>query len=604
MGTFTKLHDLQPSGLAWGWTACGQIIPMNDGRLLITDLSGQLGIISPDLFGEYTIINKLPTNPYNMYGSPAMVLNDGRVVVMGGHAGYSGQYVIAVFDPLTDSVSYLLNQTQVSHDGRYAWQYLDDGRIMAPRLNGEIYLNPNTLAITVGTATVASLGESNLSLIPDGRLLGFDLQKGYISIFSPTYSADYVLQGSYPGNSTITLGAPVFEYAPGVPDQSWMYKIAGLNQGPWHPAVDVGLLGELGGCIYMPKIDKVVITGGWAGEIFAIDPSSVQSGGKAIIRATLPQDNSNGWGFLNPNDPNGVATLDPSHNGQTPAQIVASGTLKLKVPLGSGYGVNIVCVQTIDGWCLIKATTRSVSGTTVTFTGLSLDYGSHLSPVVSESLIFTGNPNARCAESWVAILPSGTLFYPAGRSFGNYSAYNKMYLWDGVSTQTTLEPAVQIPSYNLSFNFHGCVAPNGQFIMSDGRSVWKYQESAAPELSYAPTITNVPTNLQRGKSYTLSGKQLSGRHIGSIHGDDFGGHSNIGLVKLVAGNGVTYWARTSNWTYRGIAANRASSMQFTLPADIPDDNYRLYAVSCGISSDPVSVTVGGSGGESIFFARY
>jgi len=73
----------------------------------------------------------------------------------------------------------------------------------------------------------------------------------------------------------------------------------------------------------------------------------------------------------------------------------------------------------------------------------------------------------------------------------------------------------------------------------------------------------------------------------------------------VRGNGNVYWARTGNWSYRGIAANRGSSMSFTVPSNIPPDNYLLYAVSCGQASQPVAVNVASSaGGESIFMRSY
>jgi hypothetical protein len=134
--------------------------------------------------------------------------------------------------------------------------------------------------------------------------------------------------------------------------------------------------------------------------------------------------------------------------------------------------------------------------------------------------------------------------------------------------------------------------PTGDVLISDGVStqLWDYNpgDNPGPGSSAAPTITNLAAG---GPPYTLTGTQFTG--IDEAGGAGLGAQAtNYPLVQFTSTtNGNVYYGTTSNWNLTGVVNDGATTMQFTLPAGIPNGSYNLTVIANGISSDPYPINI-------------
>jgi hypothetical protein len=143
------------------------------------------------------------------------------------------------------------------------------------------------------------------------------------------------------------------------------------------------------------------------------------------------------------------------------------------------------------------------------------------------------------------------------------------------------------PSYNTIM----LDLPDGTVLFSHGSSqLYVYQPAGAPLPFGKPAITGVTKNTNG--SYHLVGTGLNGISEGAAYGDDNQMSTNRPIVRLIGQNGLTYYARTFNWSSTGVmTGNNSLTTEFTLPAGIPNGTYSVYAVANGIASDPVTLSV-------------
>ena len=132
---------------------------------------------------------------------------------------------------------------------------------------------------------------------------------------------------------------------------------------------------------------------------------------------------------------------------------------------------------------------------------------------------------------------------------------------------------------------------NGQVLFtSQQNNIAIYTPDASSNPGWRPTITSCPSQLTRGGTFSLSGRQFNGLSQAVSYGDDYSAATNYPLVRLQAGAVVKY-CTTFNFSTLGVATgNTIASTDFTVPADAVVGACQLVVVVNGIASAPVNVT--------------
>src|SRR5581483_7148247 len=111
--------------------------------------------------------------------------------------------------------------------------------------------------------------------------------------------------------------------------------------------------------------------------------------------------------------------------------------------------------------------------------------------------------------------------------------------------------------------------------------------------AWAPTISNSPSAVTRGKTYQISGTQFNGVSQGASLGDEFDSHTNYPLVRITnTASGHVFYARTHDHSTMGVATGSAPvSTNFDVPSGMETGASKIEVVANGIASTPVNVTV-------------
>jgi hypothetical protein len=188
-----------------------------------------------------------------------------------------------------------------------------------------------------------------------------------------------------------------------------------------------------------------------------------------------------------------------------------------------------------------------------------------------------------------AILPDGQVIFAADHPL--FNGPTDLFDFDPTTntiTQLTLPTSLQ-NNLNSTPSYTGrmLVLPTGQLLYTTGSQVWAFTPNDSADPSWQPTIT--------GLSYsngllTLSGTQLNGISEGAAYGDDAEMSENYPIIQLQDVNtGNVYYARTSGWS-TGVSAvgdPTTQTVNFTLPAGLPNGFYQMTSIANGISSAPV-----------------
>jgi hypothetical protein len=139
------------------------------------------------------------------------------------------------------------------------------------------------------------------------------------------------------------------------------------------------------------------------------------------------------------------------------------------------------------------------------------------------------------------------------------------------------------------------VLPNGGHVLfTDGtKDVEVFIPNGSAKRSWAPQITSFPSEVTRGKAYTIKGTQFNGLSQGAAYGDDAQMATNFPLVRIThTANGHVHYARTKNFSTMGVATGSAIvSAKFIPPTNMAAGPATMVVVANGIESDPVSITV-------------
>jgi hypothetical protein len=199
------------------------------------------------------------------------------------------------------------------------------------------------------------------------------------------------------------------------------------------------------------------------------------------------------------------------------------------------------------------------------------------------------------ADGPASILPDGNvLVYTSPGVFnGTGTFYEFTY---GTNTFVSA-PATASSGRLQSWQARTLLLPTGQVLWTaaDGATidVELYNSTGTVNNSWRPVITSVPTTINRGTSYTVSGKQFNGFSAGSAYGDDSQSASNFPLVAIR--NNATHhisFGRTSNFSTMGIATGSTiENANFVIPSTAETGASTLYVVANGIVSGGKAVTI-------------
>ncbi|HTX07969.1 MAG TPA: hypothetical protein VME22_05120 [Solirubrobacteraceae bacterium] len=191
-----------------------------------------------------------------------------------------------------------------------------------------------------------------------------------------------------------------------------------------------------------------------------------------------------------------------------------------------------------------------------------------------------------------SVLPNGNVLFDVGACV--YNTPTHFFVYNASSNTLTQVPDVPNAANDSPYYTRMLALPNGQVLFNDGSSDMEvYTAGGSPNPAWAPSISSLSSsNLARGGTYSLSGKQLAGLDQGAAYGDDVQDNTNFPLVRITNNaTGVVTYARTHDWSSVSIAAGASSSTEFTLPGTTPRGSSTLVVVANGIASAPRTVTI-------------
>ena len=206
-----------------------------------------------------------------------------------------------------------------------------------------------------------------------------------------------------------------------------------------------------------------------------------------------------------------------------------------------------------------------------------------------------------------ALLPNGNILAelaPASTTsvFGSPSHF---YETDGTSFVATPLPGSSCGSTCNFPSFVGgmLVLPTGQVLTTQqSNRVDIYTPTGGPSAAWLPTITSLPSVLEIGTTYTISGTQFNGFSAGAAYGDDMQAATNYPLIRITNRNsGNILFARTHDHSSMGVATGSAIvNTKFELPGGVESGTNDLEVVVNGIASAKTSFTtplLGAQGGS-------
>jgi hypothetical protein len=215
------------------------------------------------------------------------------------------------------------------------------------------------------------------------------------------------------------------------------------------------------------------------------------------------------------------------------------------------------------------------------------------------------------------LLPNGKVVLMAGTTSPDgtdFFSLNPVLLeFDPGSPATTLpqldvQPA--LPPTNFTWQSCFLLLPTGQLLCSaQTNTLFLYTPdpgAGSPQPSWRPGHISVPTNMNPGHSYTLSGTQLNGLSQAVCYGDDAGMSTNYPIVRLTHhATGQVVYLRSHHFSTMGIATGHKlphdrKSCIIDIPSSLPIGKWKLVVIANGIPSESIWVEIGLHGHEHRF----
>ena len=193
-----------------------------------------------------------------------------------------------------------------------------------------------------------------------------------------------------------------------------------------------------------------------------------------------------------------------------------------------------------------------------------------------------------------ALLPNGKvlcLVAPCNQS----AATNTTAFWGSPvhffeydpATNALTEVSAPVNSGGSPFSSRLMLLPTGEVLHTNSSTtVTIYTPDLAPDPSWRPSITSVPTALVPGATYTLHGRQLNGLSQAVIYGDEGAMGTNYPIVRLTnTGTGEVVYCRTHDHSTMAVNTGTAvHTTQFTVPGGTALGSYMLCVIANGIES--------------------
>lgn len=202
------------------------------------------------------------------------------------------------------------------------------------------------------------------------------------------------------------------------------------------------------------------------------------------------------------------------------------------------------------------------------------------------------------ADGTASILPDGNILVYT--SPGVFSGTGTFYEFSFPGNTFITAPSTATGAQLESWQARQLLLPTGQvmWIPASGNQptvhdVEVYTSNGTVNNAWRPTITSVPSSLNPGSSYSISGTQFNGLTAGTTYGDDGQMASSYPLVRIEnAATKHIFYARTHNHSTMGIATGSAIvSTTFDVPTTIETGKSAIFVVANGIASAPKVVTI-------------
>ena len=100
------------------------------------------------------------------------------------------------------------------------------------------------------------------------------------------------------------------------------------------------------------------------------------------------------------------------------------------------------------------------------------------------------------------------------------------------------------------------------------------------------------TNVNRGSTYRIQGRNFNGLSQAGAYGDDAQSATNYPMVRLTnRASGHVFYARTHDHSSMAVAYPGLVSTQYDVPSGMETGLADLFVVANGIPSAPISVNV-------------
>ncbi|HEY7050173.1 MAG TPA: hypothetical protein VH373_23365 [Jatrophihabitantaceae bacterium] len=413
--------------------------------------------------------------------------------------------------------------------------------------------------------------------------------------YAPTYPCRAVL----PDGRMLIIGG---EYqgtnpTPVESNQGAVYDPVANTWQPVAPPAGVAHIGD-SSCTLMPN-GQLLLASRTGGNVFDLDPATMTwtaltptgklNGRNAEENWTLLPDGTiftvdvihpgNGERYIPP-------WLDHSTNGQWIPAGVVPGQLETATEMGPA-------VLRPDGSVFVAGAT----GQNAVYHPPATLYGTGTWEA-AQPFTDSGTTYAM-ADGTASLLPNGNLVALA--SPGVYQRPTKEFLISGTNT-APLDPQLpdSVNSQISSYSPDSVLLPTGQVLVTligGGEEPlvppYVFTPAGVADPSWRPTISTHDSRrvlVDRGKTITVTGTQLSGLSQGSNYGDDGDSATNFPVVRIV--NQRTHrveYARTFGFSDAVVAGLGSTSV--ALPADLDTGPADLVVIANGIASAPLKVLV-------------
>lgn len=187
-----------------------------------------------------------------------------------------------------------------------------------------------------------------------------------------------------------------------------------------------------------------------------------------------------------------------------------------------------------------------------------------------------------------AVLPNGKVLFTVGPITTPASFQSPTFCFEFDPATNTIG-ATPGPSTAGGVPYAGrmLVLPSGQVMYSAySTSVDLYTPDLAPDPVWRPTITACPGTIRRGRSFTLSGRQINGLTQSSYYGNDATQATNYPIVRLESTTSSdVHYCRTFDFSTMGLQTGTiVHTCRVFVPSSVPNGSYCLRLIANGIAT--------------------